>query len=74
MSVVVNTPTSNIGGALSLRLLDDGESATVLSRSPRKVDELARRGARVLEGSSEDPSLLAEALEGVKASVPRMRR
>jgi len=67
MSIVINTPNSNIGRALSIRLLDAGESVTVLSRSAKKVDELARRGARVLEGSFEEPSLLAQALEGAEA-------
>jgi len=67
MSIVINTPNSNIGRALSIRLLDAGESVTVLSRTKKKVDELARRGARVIEGSFEEPTLLAEALEGAEA-------
>ena len=50
MSIVINTPTSNIGRALTARLLDAGERITVLSRDPKKVDEVHRRGARVLEG------------------------
>jgi uncharacterized protein YbjT (DUF2867 family) len=67
MSIVINTPTSNIGRALASRLLDAGESVTLLSREKKKVDELARRGARVVEGSFEDPALLAKALEGAEA-------
>ena len=67
MSIVINTPTSNIGRALASRLLDAGESVTLLSRERKKVDELARRGARVVEGSFEDPALLAKALEGAEA-------
>jgi uncharacterized protein YbjT (DUF2867 family) len=67
MSIVINTPTSNIGRALATRLLDAGENVTVLSREKKKVDELVRRGARVIEGSFEDPSLLAKALEGAEA-------
>jgi uncharacterized protein YbjT (DUF2867 family) len=67
MSIVINTPTSNIGRALAARLLDAGESVTLLSRNKKKVDELARRGAHVIEGSFEDPALLAEALEGAEA-------
>ena len=66
-SIVINTPTSNIGRALAARLLDAGESVTVLSRHKKKVDELARRGARVVEGSFEEPALLAKALEGAEA-------
>src|SRR6266436_6732892 len=67
MSIVINTPTSNIGRALAARLLDVGERITVLSRDKKKVDELLRRGARVVEGSFEDPALLAKALEGAEA-------
>jgi uncharacterized protein YbjT (DUF2867 family) len=67
MSIVINTPTSNIGRALAARLLDAGEIVTVLSREKRKVDDLAKRGARVLEGSFEEPTLLAKALEGAEA-------
>ena len=67
MSIVINTPTSNIGRALASRLLDAGERITVLSRDKKKVDELCRRGARVVEGSFEEPALLAEALEDAEA-------
>src|SRR5260370_27679922 len=67
MSIVVNTPTSNIGRALAARLLDAGERVTVLSRDKKKVDELHGRGARVVEGSFEEPALLAKALEGAEA-------
>ena len=67
MPIVINTPTSNIGRALASRLLDAGESITVLSRDRKKVDELTRRGASVVEGSFEEPALLSEALEGAEA-------
>ena len=67
MSIVINTPTSNIGRALALRLLDAGEQVTALSRDKKKIDELLRRGARIIQGSFEESSLLAEALEGAEA-------
>jgi len=67
MSIVINTPTSKIGRALAVRLLDAGESVTVLSRDTNKVDDLYRCGARVIEGSFEEPALLAEALEGAES-------
>jgi uncharacterized protein YbjT (DUF2867 family) len=63
MSIVINAPNSNIGRALANRLLDAGEQITVLSREKKKVEELHRRGARVIEGSFEDPVLLSKALE-----------
>jgi uncharacterized protein YbjT (DUF2867 family) len=67
MSIVINTPTSNIGRALAARLLDAGERVTVLSRDKNKVDELLHRGARVVEGSFEDPVVLGKALVGAEA-------
>jgi uncharacterized protein YbjT (DUF2867 family) len=67
MSIVINTPTSNIGRALAARLLDAGEHITVLSRDKKKVDELQRHGARVIEGSFEEPALLTKALEGAES-------
>jgi uncharacterized protein YbjT (DUF2867 family) len=67
MSIVINTPTSNIGHALAVRLLDAGEHITVLSRDKKKVDALERRGGRVIEGSFEDPTLLAEALDDAES-------
>src|SRR5216683_3436674 len=67
MSIFINTPTSNIGRALAIRLVDAGEHITVLSRDKKKVEELRRRGARVIEGSFEDPALLAEAIEGAES-------
>jgi len=67
MSIVTNTPTSNIGRALAVRLLVASEHITVMGRDKKKVDELFHRGARVVEGSFEEPALLAEALEGAEA-------
>src|ERR1700691_4923637 len=67
MSIVINARPSNIGRALAARLLDAGEGVTVLSRDKKRVDELLRRGARVLEGSFEGPAVLAQALEGAEA-------
>ena len=67
MSIVINTPTSNIGRVLTVRLLDAGEQVTVLSRDKRKVEALEFRGARVIEGSFEEPVLLAKAFEGAES-------
>jgi uncharacterized protein YbjT (DUF2867 family) len=67
MSIVINTPTSNIGRALAVRLLDAGEDITVLSRDKKKIDELVLRGARVIEGSFEEQALLDEALKGAES-------
>lgn len=67
MSIVINTPNSNIGRALATRLIDAGERITVLSRDKKKVEELCQRGARVIEGSFEDSVLFAEALQDAES-------
>lgn len=68
MSVVINTPNSRIGRRLAWRLLDAGEKVTLISRDKQKVDNLAKRGARVLVGSAhEDPELVETALSGAEA-------
>src|SRR2546426_9946416 len=63
-SIVINTPTSNIGRPLAARLLDAGERVTVLSRDKKKVDEFLRRGARVVEGSFEEPAPVGSEMNG----------
>ena len=67
MSIVVNTPNGNIGRKLALALLDAGETVTVISRSAAKAEDLAKRGARVVEGSLEDEATLRAAFEGAEA-------
>lgn len=61
MSIVVNTPTSKIGHVLTDRLLAAGEAVTLISRSPEKVAGFAARGARVVQGSIEEPATLEAA-------------
>jgi uncharacterized protein YbjT (DUF2867 family) len=67
MRIVVNTPNGTIGRSLTLRLLDAGAAVTLLSRRPASVADFAARGARVVEGSVDDPSALAAALDGAGA-------
>ena len=67
MSIVINTPTGNIGGRVVERLLTAGEDVTVIHRNPEKVRHLADRGVRVIQGSLDDPAALDRALEGAEA-------
>lgn len=67
MSTVINTPSGNIGRALASLLLDAGEPVTVISRSADKVRDLTDRGARLVEGSTDDDAVLAQALTGATA-------
>ncbi|QSQ14783.1 NmrA family NAD(P)-binding protein [Myxococcus landrumensis] len=67
MHIVINTPNGNIGRSLALRLLEAGESLTVISRSEEKVAELVARGAKVVVGSTDDAAVLDRAFSGAKA-------
>lgn len=67
MSIVINTPTGNIGSRVVEQLLVAGEKVTVLHRNPEKVRGLADRGVRVIEGSLDDAAALDQALEGAEA-------
>lgn len=67
MSIVINTPNGNIGRTLAHTLLDVGEPVTVISRGADKAAELVSRGARLVQGSIDDPRVLAEACAGAKA-------
>ncbi len=67
MSIVVTTPTGKIGSQVSSILLDRGREVTVIARDPAKVAGLAARGARVVEGSHADTSVLVDATKGASA-------
>ena len=67
MSIVINTPSGNIGGPLAQILVDAGEPVTLISRSPAKVSALAARGARVIEGEIGDRAALDRAFSGATA-------
>ncbi len=67
MRIAVNTPNGTIGRPLTRRLLEAGADVTLISRQPAKVADFAARGARVIEGSVDDPGAVAAALEGADA-------
>lgn len=67
MSIVVNTPNGNIGRPLVEKLLEAGKQVTLISRSPGKVADLVKRGARLVEGSIDDSAVVASALKGAEA-------
>ena len=69
MEVVVTGATGFIGGAIARRLLDRGDSVTVLVRDAAAASELASRGARVAEGSILDPNTIARAAKGADVLV-----
>ncbi len=67
MTIVINTPNSTIGRRLAHTLLDRGEKLVLLTRSPDKTRDLAARGARLVEGTTDDPVALARAFEGAES-------
>jgi uncharacterized protein YbjT (DUF2867 family) len=67
MSIVINTPNGSIGRGLAEKLLAAGKSLTVISRTADKVAALAKQGARVVQGSIDEPAVLERALAGAEA-------
>jgi uncharacterized protein YbjT (DUF2867 family) len=60
---VINTPSGKIGAIVAERLLDAGKAITIISRHPDKVTALFKRGARLVEGSIDDLSVLDTAMK-----------
>ena len=67
MSIVVSTPTGNIGRGLTEHLLDGGAEVTLLVRDPKKVADFAKRGATVHQGALDDAAFVRETTQGAKA-------
>jgi uncharacterized protein YbjT (DUF2867 family) len=67
MRITVNTPSGNIGRALTHALLDAGTHVTILGRSPDKVTDLVGRGARLIKAEVDDARALDEAFAGADA-------
>lgn len=67
MSIVVTTPTGNIGRVVVEQLLAAGEKPTIIARNPEKVKSFADRGATVIAGTHRDAALLTKATKGARA-------
>ncbi len=67
MRIVVNTPAGNIGRVVTDQLLLADQDVVMISRNPAKVAHFVARGARLAQGSVDDPSVLDEAFEGADA-------
>jgi uncharacterized protein YbjT (DUF2867 family) len=65
--IVVTTPTGYIGSKLVDQLLASGESLRVIAREPGKLVPDIRARVEVVQGSSDDPALLARALVGAES-------
>jgi nucleoside-diphosphate-sugar epimerase len=58
MDVFITGATGYIGGAVAVRLLEEGHKVSGLARSPEKAAELVRFGITPILGSLEDTALL----------------
>jgi uncharacterized protein YbjT (DUF2867 family) len=67
MSIVIATPTGNIGHVVVQRLLEAGETLTVLARNPDKLPDVVRSRATVHQGNLTDAAFVASATKGAKA-------
>jgi uncharacterized protein YbjT (DUF2867 family) len=67
MRIVINTPAGNIGKVVVDQLLQEKEDVVMISRNPTKVADFVKRGARLVEGSIDDPLVLDRALKGADA-------
>jgi len=63
MPIIVNTPSGNIGRPLTGYLLDAGADVTIISRHPDRVADLVDRGAKLTQGSLDDPAILRKAMQ-----------
>jgi len=64
MKIVINTPAGNVGRVVTDQLLQAKEEVVIISRHPERVTDFVTRGARLVEGSIDDPLVLDRALNG----------
>jgi uncharacterized protein YbjT (DUF2867 family) len=67
MKIVITTPTGHIGNKLANILLDRKSDVTLIARHPEKVQDLARRGAKLISGEHSDPGVVEQAVRGADA-------
>ena len=69
--IVVTTPTGSIGSQLVEQLLAANEKVRVVARHPEKLAAEVRERVDVVQGSSDDESVLDRALDGRREPVSR---
>jgi uncharacterized protein YbjT (DUF2867 family) len=67
MSIVIATPTGNIGSRVVTHLLEAGASLTLLTRHPEKLPETVQARTSVHQGALEDAAFVAAATQGADA-------
>jgi uncharacterized protein YbjT (DUF2867 family) len=69
MSIVITTPTGNIGNHALQQLLQAGAEVSVIVRHPEKLSDSVRRRVKVHQGSLTDVDLVTKAFQGAKAML-----
>jgi uncharacterized protein YbjT (DUF2867 family) len=67
MSIVITTPTGNIGGRALQQLLKDGADVSVIVRRPEKLSDSVRSRVKIHQGSLSDQALVKKAFQGARA-------
>src|SRR5262245_14941965 len=69
MSIVITTPTGNIGKRALQQLLKAGTEVSVIVRHPEKLSDSIRSRVKVHQGSLADASLVTKAFKGARAAL-----
>src|SRR5215475_6902412 len=69
MSIVITTPTGNIGSHALKRLLQAGAEVSVIARHPEKLSDSIRNRVKVHQGSLTDAALVTKAFQGARAAL-----
>lgn len=69
MSIVITTPTGNIGKRALQQLLQAGADVSVIVRQPEKLSESIRSRVKIHQGSITDAGLVTKAFQGAKAAL-----
>ncbi|HEX8390973.1 MAG TPA: NmrA family NAD(P)-binding protein [Longimicrobium sp.] len=67
MSIVITTPTGQIGGQVASTLIAAGADVRLLARDAARLPDALRGAAEVREGSLQDAAFLRDALTGASA-------
>ncbi len=67
MSIVITTPTGNIGSRALKQLLKAGADVSVIVRRPEKLSDSIRSRVKVYQGSLTDADLVTKAFQGARA-------
>src|SRR5262249_13771532 len=69
MSIVITTPTGNIGGRALQQLLEAGADVSVIIRQPEKLSDSIRKRVKVHQGSLTDAGLGTKAFKEANAAL-----